>query len=78
MSEQREENLCCLVVPPANPSKNTPKAIPTCVQDWPPTIDAIFPAENDTELTTLEVKRLATATANSSHLKLRIHCQTLE
>ena len=63
---------------PANPSKDTPKAIPTCVQDWQPTIDAVFPAENDTELTTLEVKGLAAATANSSHLKVRIHHQTLE
>ena len=58
--------------------RKTPKAIPTCVQDWRPTIDAVFPAENDTEFTTLEVKRLATATANSSHLKIRIHRQTLE
>ena len=58
--------------------RKTPKAIPTCVQGWRPAIDAIFPAENDTELTTLEVKRLAAATANSSRLKIRIHRQTLE
>ena len=57
--------------------QKTPKAIPTCVQDWQPMIDAVFP-ENDTELTTLEVKRLAAATANSSHLKIHIHHQTLE
>ena len=63
---------------PANPSKDTLKAILTCVQDWRPTIDAVFPAENDTELTTLEIKRMAAATANSSHLKIRIYRQTLE
>lgn len=47
-------------------------------QDWQLVIDAIFSAENDTELAIREVERLAAATANSSHLKICIHYQTLE
>ena len=47
-------------------------------QDWQPAIDAIFSAENDTELAIREVERLAAAAANSSCLKIRIHRQTLE
>ena len=47
-------------------------------QDWQPAIDAIFSAENDTELAIREVERLAAAAANSSRLKICIHRQTLE
>ena len=47
-------------------------------QDWRPAIDAIFSAENDTELAIREVERLAAAAANASRLKIRIHHQTSE
>ncbi|KAI6002582.1 hypothetical protein F5J12DRAFT_913828 [Pisolithus orientalis] len=41
-------------------------------QDWQPAINAIFAAENDTNLAIQEVKRLATIAINTSHLTIHI------
>ncbi|KAI6123168.1 hypothetical protein EDD16DRAFT_1704499 [Pisolithus croceorrhizus] len=43
-------------------------------QDWLPAINAVLNAENDTDLAIQEVKKLAAAAANTSHLKIHIQC----
>ena len=81
MGEQREENMCCPIVPLPCPRKSVERHAQShsdVCRLGDQRLMPHFPLKNGTELTTREVKRLTAATANSSRLKIRIHRQTLE